>query len=120
MRVIYVAGPYRGDTVNEIHHNIQAARLAAEAVWNLGLVALCPHTNTAYMDGLADDEIFLAGGLELMRRCDAVYVFRLRKGSRGTQAEIDEANRIGIPVLYNIGQIIDWASDKEPEDERGA
>lgn len=99
MKVIYIAGRYRGPTAWAIEQNIRAAEEVAARVWAMGMVALCPHANSRHMDGLATDEFFLAGTLELMRRCDAVLLVPNWRDSAGARAEVAEADRLGIEVI---------------------
>lgn len=99
MKVIYIAGPYRGPNAWAVEQNIRAAEEIAARVWAMGHVALCPHANARHMDGVASDEVFLAGTLELMRRCDAVLLVPNWRDSEGARAEVAEADRLGIPVF---------------------
>lgn len=99
MKVIYIAGRYRGPNVWAVEQNIRAAEEVAARVWAMGHVALCPHANARHMDGVASDEVFLAGTLELMRRCDAVLLVPNWRDSEGARAEVAEADRLGIPVI---------------------
>lgn len=102
MRLVYLAGPYRAATVWGTHQNIQTAlRIGAEIVAKFpGWYPVIPHANTAYMDGVARDQYFLDGAMELMRRCDAVLVMPGWASSKGSIAEIAEAERLGLPVAY--------------------
>jgi len=114
VKVIYIAGKYRGPTPWAVEQNIRAAAEVAARVWEMGHVALCPHTNSAHMEGVASDEAFLAGTLELMRRCDAVVLVPNWRGSAGARAEVEEADRLGLPVFgrdVTPGQWIDAVSD---------
>lgn len=110
-KVIYVAGPYR-DRRGEWHirENIrEAERLAAE-IWQRGGVALCPHKNTAFFGGMpgTDDETWLQGDLELLRRCDAVAVTSRWRSSSGAIQEVSLARKEGIRVLYNYQELWDF------------
>ena len=105
MKVVYIAGPYRANTLHGIRLNIRRAEEAAIGIWQMGCVALCPHKNTALFDGLADDSIWLRGGLELLRRCDALLVLPNSENSKGTQAEIELAGELGIPVYYSMSSL---------------
>lgn len=100
MLVIYIAGPYRALTPWWQERNIRRAEEAAYNVWDCGHVALCPHTNSRWEYARVLDEHWLAGTMELMRRCDAVLVLPAFEGSNGTKAEIAEAERLGKPVAY--------------------
>lgn len=99
MKVIYIAGKYRGPNAWAIEQNIRAAEDVAAKVWAAGMVALCPHANSRHMDGVTTDEVFLAGTLELMRRCDAVLLVPNWQDSAGARAEVEEAERLKIPVF---------------------
>ena len=102
MKLAYVAGKYRGRTHNEIAQNIHAARSVATRLWELGYAVICPHTNSGFMSGVAAEEVFLEGGLEMLRRCDLLVLVDGWAGSEGTAIEIEEAKRIGLPVFSDI------------------
>lgn len=108
MKVIYIAGSYRGRTPWETRQNIHEAEGLAVAVWVNGMVALCPHTNCAHMDGVASEEIFLEGTLELMRRCDAVLLVHNWEDSEGAKREVEEAKRRGIPIFSTLAKLKEW------------
>ena len=100
LKVVYIAGPYRASTEWGVKQNIHAAELAAMHVWQLGGVALCSHANTAFFGGSCPDETWLAGYLELLRRCDAVYAIVDWMASTGASAEVALADSIGLPVFF--------------------
>lgn len=56
--VVYIAGAYRGKNIHEITKNINAAREAAIKYWKKGYTVICPHSNSALMDGSVPDEFF--------------------------------------------------------------
>lgn len=103
MKVVYVAGKYRGPHAWAVEQNIRAASDVAAAVIRAGHMPLTPHKNIAHMEGLADDAFFLAGTLELLRRCDAVILVPGWESSVGARAEVAEANRLGLPVFRPPG-----------------
>lgn len=98
--VIYVAGPYRGPDNYAIHRNICDAEKWALKLWQAGLAVICPHLNTAHFQGAAPDHIWLDGDLELMRRCDAVFMVPGWNRSTGATVEHGEAARLGMPIFY--------------------
>ena len=115
MKLIYIAGPYAAPAHNGIEENIWRARQAAIWVWQHGGVGVCPHTMTAHMDGVVPREVFLAGDLELLRRCDAVLVLPGWEQSQGTQGEIREAERIGLPLFYwpdDLCRLEEWLREE--------
>ena len=96
--VAYIAGRYRGASENEVYENIQLARRCAVDCWKVGLVPLAPHMSSAFMGGVASDQAFLDGTMELLRRCDMVVLLPNWRESRGAIAEREEAFRLEIPV----------------------
>jgi len=89
MKIIYVAGPYRAPTENEVFENIMRARAAAHKLWEKGWAVVCPHTNSMFMGGLdgRSDEAFIKGDLELVRRCDAIFMLEGWANSQGARKE---------------------------------
>ena len=100
LKVIYILGKYRAATEWGVEQNIQAAEQAALYVWQLGGVALCPHKNTAHFGGACPDETWLAGYLEMLRRCDAAYAMVDWRESKGATAEVELAESLGLPVFF--------------------
>lgn len=105
--VIYIIGPYRADIEREVVENIREAEKCAIEVWKAGGIALCPHMNTALFGGICPDEVWLEGDLELMRRCDAVYISMnaIVTCSKRSLAEVTEADRLGLQRLYNEEEV---------------
>jgi hypothetical protein len=110
MRLVFIAGPYRADTEWQITSNVRRAEAAALEVWNLGAAVICPHKNTERFGGAAPDEVWLKGGQEMVRRCDAVYAISGWGESRGAKAEVGLARQSGIPVLFSIEELAHWLS----------
>jgi hypothetical protein len=100
MLVAYVAGPYRSETIYDIEQNIQRAKRLAAELWKRGYAVICPHANSGFMDGVCDDETFLEGELELLRRSDFVVVLNGWEGSGGTRKELELAKSLGIPIYF--------------------
>ena len=108
MKLIYIAGPFRGANAWEVHQNCNRAEAMAFEVFELGAVALCPHNNTRNFDGTFDEPFWLEATLELMRRCDAVLVLPDSENSKGTKGEIAEATKLGIPVFRSLAELREW------------
>ena len=102
MKAVYVAGPFRAKSRWEVFKNKYQALSAGLVVWKLGGVPLIPHCLGYDIEWEIPDEMALAGVMELMRRCDAVYVIGR---SKGVDAEVDEADRLKIPVFNDFVQL---------------
>ncbi len=108
MRLVYVAGPFRGSSAWEIECNIRRAETLALEVWRLGAAALCPHCNTRFFQNAAPDEVWLAGDLVMLERCDAVLLTDDWERSSGARAEVQHARNRCIPCFYNLTELKTW------------
>ena len=105
IRIVYIAGPYRAPTIDGIMRNIVAAREVAIQVWKAGLIPLCPHLNSACMDGVVSDQVFLDGDLAILARCDAVLCVSGYQDSDGARTEVAFANDNEIPIYDTIEEL---------------
>jgi hypothetical protein len=112
VKVVYIAGKFRGPNAWEVEKNIRKAEELAFAVAEAGAMPLCPHTNTRYFDGTLHAEFWLDGTLELLRRCDAVVFTADWRESAGARGEWDEARRLGLPRLYSIEEVRQWVHEQ--------
>jgi len=99
MKIAYVAGPYRSKTEYGVKQNIDRAEVVALELWRMGFAVICPHKNTAFFGGAADDSVWLAGDLEMVRRCDLVVTVDGFERSTGAMGEVELAKSLGIPVM---------------------
>lgn len=100
MQIAYIAGPYRAKTKLGVIRNILKARKIAKKYWALGYTVFCPHLNSALMDGIAPDEVFLKGDLEFLQYADILVVIPGWERSTGTLAEIEFAKIKGKPMVF--------------------
>ena len=92
MKVIYIAGPFRGDTSWQIECNVRDAEALGLEVARAGAMPLIPHANTRFFDGELTDDFWLRGTLALLR---AVFM------AAGGETEYDQlqpefAGEVGI------------------------
>ncbi len=99
-KVVFISGPYRASTVSGIFENIMTARQAAIELWNKGYVPICPHLNSFLMDEEDTDEMFLSGDLEILKRCDCIFMLANWQNSHGARAELRFARELGIEVMF--------------------
>jgi hypothetical protein len=108
MKLIYVAGPYRGNGEWQVSENIRRAEALALEVWRLGAACICPHKNTAFFGGSLPDHVWLDGDLEIVRRCDAILCVPGWERSVGSLGEVALARELGIPVFQSTGELKQW------------
>jgi len=98
-KLVYLAGPYRGANAAEVSYNINRAEEYAVMLLKAGYFVLCPHKNTAHLDGCVPDQFFLDMGLEHLRRCDAICVMPGSERSKGTQGEMALAKELRLEFI---------------------
>ena len=111
-KIIYIAGKYRGANEDEIRANIRKSEQKAAEVWKKGAVAVCPHKNSAFMSGIIPEEAFIEGYMDLLLRCDALYLVDNWQASTGARLEVKQALAYNIPVLVDSQSLDDYLSGK--------
>ena len=107
-KVVYIGGPFRGNSAWDIEENIRRAERLALEVWRLGVACLCPHTNTRFFQNAAPDDVWLVGDLAMLARCDAFLVTEDWERSSGTRAEVAFCEKYDIPVFYTLDTLKAW------------
>ena len=105
MKVAFICGPYRADTIAGIVYNIQQAEKYAQKYWKLGYCVICPHKNTALFDGLLPDHVWLAGARKLMSLSDTVVAIPGHEKSSGSLDELEEAGQLGKEIIFDQEQL---------------
>jgi hypothetical protein len=111
MKLIYIAAPYTAPTEAGVLENCAIARSAAvRLVERCGDKAfpIVPHQTGRDIEHIGDYKFWIAGTLELMRRCDAVLALPRWGESRGARAEVRDADRRGLPVFYDEALLARW------------
>jgi hypothetical protein len=101
MKIAYIAGPYRSETIWGIKENIRRAEKAALKYWLKGYAVICPHKNSAFFDGAAPDEVWLNGDLEILKRCDVIVMIDGWEWSTGAKDELEKARAHGLEVIFD-------------------
>jgi hypothetical protein len=116
--IVYIAGPIsRGD----LKANVRQACEAGIRLLKAGVPVHVPHL-TCFMGQVYDGpgaipEVLPRGtviedwyGMSLVevRKCDAVL--RLPGESTGSDMEVEEAERLGLPVFHTVEDVLDWAA----------
>ena len=101
-QVVYICSPFRGD----IAGNIEKARTHCKVALERGYIPYASHL--AFIDILDDNtpterETALQAGLEMVRRCNQLWVFG-DTVTEGMKREIEEASARRIPIKFLGGQ----------------
>jgi len=99
IKVVYIAGAFRAKTQWGIMQNVRKAEKASLELWKLGFVCICPHTMTQHFQDECPDKVWLDGCLELLKRCDAIYLVDGWMESEGSLVEYKLARDLGLVVM---------------------
>jgi len=108
MKIIYVAGPFRGATTWDVERNVRSAEEIGYEVFKCGAMPLIPHANTRFFHGQGTDQFWLDGTLELARRCDGLILaprWELSSGARGERKAVLDR---GAPVFESAAELAAW------------
>jgi nucleoside 2-deoxyribosyltransferase len=108
LKLVYIAGPFRGATPYAVKCNIDHAEALGLKVAHLGAYPVIPHTMTAHFDKQLTDEFWLAGTLALMEKCDALILTDNWRTSSGATAERARMLELGRPVFETLDQLTVW------------
>jgi len=100
MRVIYIAGPYRAPTEWGLEQNLRHVEDAAIMLWRDGWAVIAPHKNTAHFGGACWDSVWLEGDIEILKRCDAIFMVKGWEKSTGATAELKVAKAQGMEIYF--------------------
>jgi hypothetical protein len=102
MRTVYIASPYtKGDVVVNIRKSLEAA----DKLLELGFIPYTPLlTHFWHLISPKPVETWYALDNEWVKRCDCIL--RLEGESSGADAEVLLAERLGIPVYFNIKELV--------------
>jgi hypothetical protein len=104
MKKMYVSGPYSG-TLDEINHNISFAEIASVKLLKCGWCVLTPHKNYSNYEKYEEYlgfgyEYWLYLDLELLSCCDAIFMLKSYKESKGAMIELEKAIELGLEIYY--------------------
>jgi hypothetical protein len=103
-RIAFISGPYRAANGRTVRQNIRLAEEFAVSYWKLGWAVICPHLNTAFFDGEAEDDVWLAGDLAFIDRLDpatdALVMLPGWEKSEGSCEELRLAKARDITIVY--------------------
>lgn len=108
MKIVYIAGRFRGPTAWDIECNIREAEHVGLAVAQLGAAPLIPHSNTRYFHGTCTEQFWLDATMALLRKCDAVITVWNWIASTGACAEVAEAKALDLPVFHELPELEAW------------
>lgn len=104
VKVVYVAGAFRAKTQWGIKQNVDKAEAVSLMLWKMGYAVICPHTMTQHFQNECPDEMWLKGCLELLKRCNAIWMVEGWRDSEGSKEEFNLARELGLTLMGDIIQ----------------
>ena len=102
--LLYIVGPYSGKNHEEISENIKRAEDVSISLIRNGFHVITPHKNTAHYEVYEDDDLtrdsWIAMNLDILSRCDGIYVMKGYTKSTGSLKEIDYAKSCNKPLFF--------------------
>jgi len=103
---VYVAGAYSANNVLDVLKNIGRGEKACAELFRLGYAPFCPWHDKSYVTDNCDIDLdvdqFYEYSIAWLRVSDCMLVLPGYEQSEGTLVEIEIANSINMPVIYNI------------------
>jgi hypothetical protein len=116
--VIYIAGPYSGDTRLDVSENLWEAVRAVYEIYEVGAMGLFTPLMTDVFAGEFLEETMLERDLWLLERCDAVYVIPGWQESEGAQVEVNHAKSLNLPVFDSLAALEIFIKSKSKSQQR--
>lgn len=108
---VYIAGPYGDhDGYVRIEERINRARYAAMQLAEHGIPFYSPHLNCAHFEVIAPTatvDFWRAMGMGFVQWAWGLLILNGWQNSKGTQAEIAEARRLGIGIYLPTDEAIE-------------
>jgi len=105
MQIAFLSSPYRSPTINGVAENVASARAAAVKLWSLGYGVFCPALNSAFMDGVVDDQRFMDFAIVVMPFCRLVVFNGDWQNSDGCWKEHLVAHSIPGMKIYSMDDV---------------
>jgi len=106
---IYIAGKLNDDAAGYIRNCHNMIR-TADKIRRLGFSVYIPCLD--FLTGLVMGDYkytdYFENNLPWLQAADAVFVLPDSQHSKGTQAEIEMARSLGIPVFDNVAALVMW------------
>ena len=103
----YLSGPMSAPSALERNILRLDAQKLSHRLWELGVLHYCPHANGPAI-GCTDItyETWMTWDIELLRRCDWIFMAPDWSNSKGCRREFNVATAVGIPVAMTLEEAL--------------
>ena len=118
--MVYIAGPISDPDSAQCARNIERGKAWAATIMQLDFAVYCPHCDHSVVGrtALTLQQVY-AMCLEILLRCDAMFVMPDSEGSIGTQGEIAFCKEHRIPIFTSMTELDEWRKRAELEERYG-
>ena len=115
--LIFISGPFRGDHAWAVELNVRRAEHAMIDILRLGaeldvsLMPVCVHTMFRHFHGAIPLAPILAGDIELMTRCEVVFMLDQWANSLGASDEYLCARSMKKEIVGDIDELRQYVED---------
>lgn len=110
MKTIYVAGPISDQNPLQVLANINAGIEASAYLVSMGFAVFCPFLDFQYFltkhGQYINKEMIQQNSLAFVDKCDVMLVLPRWKSSSGTKREAARARSLGMPVYFDIDNLV--------------
>lgn len=102
MKFVYIAGPYRAATTQDISGYIYMAARALKRLAEMGVGGFCPHLNSAHFETYTPTvpaSYWLEMDMHFLDACDAILMLPGSTRSEGAIQERARAEASSIPIF---------------------
>ena len=113
---IYICGKYSSDNILGCLKNIARLNKTASELFELGFAPFSPAWDMSFVinnpEGQYTKDMFYDASMVWLECSDAVYVISGVGDKGGVDAEIVRAEKLYIPVFYDVKDLLRWARFK--------
>lgn len=105
---VYISGPMTAKHGHTVEENVAAGLRVFLECLRRGIPAFCPHLSGAFPSAWSDItwEAWLAYDLAVIDRCTHVLALPRWEQSAGALKEIEYARAVGVPVVFEIDELL--------------
>ena len=100
--LIYVAGPFAGETNYDVQRNVRQAESIALLIAQAGGLGVCPHTMNRNFFGQLNEEFWLQAVMRLLAVCDGIMLTPDWERSKGARQEFTWAKSRNLPYMVYL------------------
>lgn len=111
MKLIYVAGPYSGESKEAVKRNIHEAEIVGQMVLAAGHLPFLPHKNTSFWDKwgclthFSHSDWLEKYCFPMLDRCDALLLVPGWEFSPGAIKEFEYAEERRMPIYFTVEEM---------------